>query len=139
MLLGILVASLLGNMLTEKVILRAGYGTKKVKGVVRAGYGSKNVWFCLILLLILTYKCIIRMNLDLMEFIPEIICLKNTNEDAYVINLDEYAVLVAILLPCICLIIILFILIALKLSMPRRKSDILLEIKTCKRIKNTSK
>ena len=81
MLLGILVASLLGNMLTEKVILRAGYGTKKVKGVVRAGYGSKNVWFCLILLLILTYKCIIRMNLDLMEFIPEIICLKNTNED----------------------------------------------------------
>ena len=43
MLLGILVASLLGNMLTEKVILRAGYGTKKVKGVVRAGYGSKNV------------------------------------------------------------------------------------------------
>ena len=79
------------------------------------------------------------MNLDLMEFIPEIICLKNTNEDAYVINLDEYAVLVAILLPCICLIIILFILIALKLSMPRRKSDILLEIKTCKRIKNTSK
>ena len=26
-----------------------------------------------------------------MEFIPEIICLKNTNEDAYVINLDEYA------------------------------------------------
>ena len=81
MLLGILVASLLGNMLTEKVILRAGHGTKKVKGVVRAGYGSKNVWFCLILLLILTYKCIIRMNLDLMEFIPEIICLKNTNED----------------------------------------------------------
>ena len=43
MLLGILVASLLGNMLTEKVILRAGYGTKKVKGVVRARYGSKNV------------------------------------------------------------------------------------------------
>ena len=43
MLLGILVASLLGNMLTEKVILRAGHGTKKVKGVVRAGYGSKNV------------------------------------------------------------------------------------------------
>ena len=43
MLLGILVASLFGNMLTEKVILRAGYGTKKVKGVVRAGYGSKNV------------------------------------------------------------------------------------------------
>ena len=91
MLLGILLASLLRNMLAGKVILRAGYGTKKVKGMVRAGYGSKNVWFCLILLLILTYKCTIRMNLDLMEFILEIICLKNTNEEAYVINLGEYA------------------------------------------------
>ena len=33
-------ASLLGNMLTGKVVLRAGYGNKKGKGVLRAGYGS---------------------------------------------------------------------------------------------------
>ena len=45
MLLGTLGASLLGN-LTEKGIIRAGYGNnfKKGKGIVRAGYGnhSKN-------------------------------------------------------------------------------------------------
>ena len=39
-LLGTLGASLLGNMLTGKGMLRAGYGNKEVKGVVRTGYGS---------------------------------------------------------------------------------------------------
>ena len=31
------------------------------------------------------------MNLDLMEFILEIICLKKVKDGAHVINLDEYA------------------------------------------------
>ena len=38
MLLGTLGASLLGNMLAGKGIVRAGSGNKKGKGVVRAGY-----------------------------------------------------------------------------------------------------
>ena len=38
MLLG---ASLLGNLLTGKGIVRAGYGNNKGKGVVRAGYGNQ--------------------------------------------------------------------------------------------------
>ena len=46
MLLGTLGASLLGNLLTGKGIVRAGsgYDSKKGKGIVRAGYGnlSKN-------------------------------------------------------------------------------------------------
>ena len=42
MLLGTLGASLLGNMLTGKGILRAGYGNKEGKGISRAGYGSKK-------------------------------------------------------------------------------------------------
>ena len=46
MLFGTLGASLLGNLLTGKGIVRAGsgYDSKKGKGIVRAGYGnlSKN-------------------------------------------------------------------------------------------------
>ena len=41
MLLGTLGASLLGNMLTGKGIVRAGYGNKKGKWILRAGYGEK--------------------------------------------------------------------------------------------------
>ena len=41
MLLGKLGASLLGNILTGKVINTVGYGSKKGKGITRAGYGSK--------------------------------------------------------------------------------------------------
>ena len=41
MLLGTLGASLLGNLLTGKGIVRAGYGNNKGKGVVRAGYGNQ--------------------------------------------------------------------------------------------------
>ena len=40
MLLGTLGASLLGNMLAGKRIVRAGFGNKKGKGIVRAGYGK---------------------------------------------------------------------------------------------------
>ena len=50
MLLGTLVASLLGNLLSGKGIVRAGSGhplssalqNKKGKGIVRAGYGNKT-------------------------------------------------------------------------------------------------
>ena len=47
MLLGTLSESLLGNMLTGNLIIRAVYGTKglqsrKEKGIIRASYGSKS-------------------------------------------------------------------------------------------------
>ena len=41
MLLGTLGASLLGYLLTEKGILRAGSGNKKGKGILRAGTRKK--------------------------------------------------------------------------------------------------
>ena len=41
MLLGTLGASLLGNLLTRKGVVRPGYGNNKGKGVVRAGYGNQ--------------------------------------------------------------------------------------------------
>ena len=41
MLLGTLGASLLGNLLTGKGFVTAGYGNNKGKGVVRAGYGNQ--------------------------------------------------------------------------------------------------
>ena len=40
MLLGTSGANLLGNLLSGKGILRAGYGNKKGKGILRAGYGN---------------------------------------------------------------------------------------------------
>ena len=42
MLFGTLGASLLGNLLTGKGIIRAGTGNKKGKGIVRAGTGKKE-------------------------------------------------------------------------------------------------
>ena len=42
MLLGTLGASLLGNLLTGKGIVRAGSGNKKGKGIVKAGSGNKR-------------------------------------------------------------------------------------------------
>ena len=42
MLLGTLGASLLGNLLTGKGIVRAGSGNKKGKVIVRAGSGNKK-------------------------------------------------------------------------------------------------
>ena len=41
MFLGTLGASLLGNLLAGKGIVRAGAGNKKEKGIVRAGYGKE--------------------------------------------------------------------------------------------------
>ena len=51
MLLSTLGASLLGNLLTGKGIVRAGTGNKKGKGIVRTGTGENNGIFkyCLIL------------------------------------------------------------------------------------------
>ena len=46
MLLGTLGASLLGNLLTRKEIVRAGSANKKRKGIVRAGYGNKMDFQC---------------------------------------------------------------------------------------------
>ena len=43
MILGTLRASLLGNVLTGKGIVRSGYGNKQGKGILRAGYGSQKV------------------------------------------------------------------------------------------------
>ena len=43
MFLGTLVASLLGNILAGKGIVRAGSGNNKGKGIVRAGYGKE--WY----------------------------------------------------------------------------------------------
>ena len=42
LLLGTLGASLLGNLLTGKGIVRAGSGNKKGKGIVRASCGNKK-------------------------------------------------------------------------------------------------
>ena len=67
---------MLGNMFTRKEILRAGYETKEGKGILRIGYGNKNFSFLPVLYKILKYRSIIRMNIDLMEFILEIIFLK---------------------------------------------------------------
>ena len=44
MLLGTLGASLLGNLLSGKGIVRVGSGNKKGKGIVRAGYGKKWIF-----------------------------------------------------------------------------------------------
>ena len=44
MLLGTLGASLLGNILAEKGIVRAGSGNKKEKGIVRTGYGKNGIF-----------------------------------------------------------------------------------------------
>ena len=40
MILGTLTASLLGNLLTGKGTIRAGYGNKQGEGTIKAGYGS---------------------------------------------------------------------------------------------------
>ena len=78
MLLGTLGAILLGNLLTGtgatatiqgRGIYRAGKG--KEEGIVRAGYGNHG--FLISPQLILKYKNIIKMSLDLMGFILEII------------------------------------------------------------------
>ena len=45
MLLGILGASLLGNLLAGKGIVRAGSGNKKGKGIVRAATGRLHLLF----------------------------------------------------------------------------------------------
>ena len=42
--LGILGASLLGNMLAGKGIVRAGSGNKKGEGILRVGYGKRWVF-----------------------------------------------------------------------------------------------
>ena len=67
MLLGNLGTSLLGNILTGKEVIRAGEGT------IRPG---QNISCCIMLSLFLKYKSVIKMNLNLMVFIEEILYLK---------------------------------------------------------------
>ena len=50
MLLGTLGARLLGNILAGKVIIRAGSGDKKWKGIIRAGYGKEWGFQCHLIL-----------------------------------------------------------------------------------------
>ena len=86
MLLGTLGASLLRNILAGTGVNRAGKGviaTRQGRGIVRAGYGcrsSKNKKWIFNTASsfdkFLIYKNIIKMNLDLMVFILEIICTK---------------------------------------------------------------
>ena len=64
MLLGTLGASILGNLLSGK-------------GIVRAGFEMKWIFNTALSLYSLKYKSIMRMNQHLMEFFQEIICLKN--------------------------------------------------------------
>ena len=73
---GILSASLLGNLLTGKDIIKAGekaLATCRRQGTIRSGQDFQ----CRpILKLILKYESVIKMNVNLMVFIQEIVCLK---------------------------------------------------------------
>ena len=80
MLLGTLSAALLGNFLTGKGIYRAGKGkgiNRATEGIIRAGYGNNSskmdFQFRLIFQQTLKFKNIMKMNQNLMVFIPEII------------------------------------------------------------------
>ena len=77
MLLETLGASLLGNMLAGKGIVRAGYGYREGKGMLRASYGSKKK------ILIQPHplrkfeiKNVVKINQDLMESFQEVIYLR---------------------------------------------------------------
>ena len=71
MLLGILAVSLLGNALKGRGVTRAD------EGKIRTG---QNFECCLIVLLILKYKTIIKTNLNLVVLIQEKNCLKQEME-----------------------------------------------------------
>ena len=80
MLLCTLSASLLGNFLTGKGIYGAGKGkgiNRATEGIIRAGYGNNSskmdFQFRLIFQQTLKFKNIMKMNQNLMVFIPEII------------------------------------------------------------------
>ena len=74
MLLGTLGASLLGNLWKGKGVIRDGKGTIRT-GERTIGAGQ-DFWCCRIPKLILKYKSIIEMNLNLIEFTQVIIYLK---------------------------------------------------------------
>ena len=63
MLLAALGASLLGNMLAGKGVVRAGYSSKE-KGIIRTGYGSKGSSFKKTFLF---HLILLRMNINLDE------------------------------------------------------------------------
>ena len=91
MLLGTLGASLLGNVLTGKGIVRAGCGNKQGKGIVRAGYRNKKK----------IDSSHPLTNFEIKEYYQneprfngvysrDNFC-KRIKDGSYVINLDEYA------------------------------------------------
>ena len=92
MLLGTLGASLLGNILEGKGIVRADSGSKKGKGIVRAGYGKKMGF---------SIPSHPLTNFEIQKYYQNEPRLngvysrnnlpKKINDGAYVISLDEYA------------------------------------------------
>ena len=76
MLLGTLGASLLGNMLAGKGIVRAGYWYRERKGMLRAGYGSKKILTPPHPRRNFEIKNIVKMNQGLMEFFQKLIYLR---------------------------------------------------------------
>ena len=80
MLLATLGASLLGNLLTVKRFVRAGYGNNKGKRVLRAGYGNNNKVQGVVRAGELRFNGVYSRN-----NLP-----KQIKDGAYVINLDEY-------------------------------------------------
>ena len=75
-------------MLAGKGIVRAGYENKKGNEIGEVVVEVKWIFSAA---QTLRYRRFIRMKLDSMEFISEIICLKKIKDGAYLINLDEYA------------------------------------------------
>ena len=112
MLLGTLGASLLGNLLTGKGILRAGSGNKKGKGIARAGTGNnkgngilragfgnnkKRMGFLMPPHPLTNFE--IEKSNNEPRFngvfsknnLPEYNFIEKIKDGAYIINLDEYA------------------------------------------------
>ena len=93
MLLGILVASLLGDMLIGKGILRTGYGNKEGKEFLRAGYG------CLIKKRLIPTHPLTNFEMQYYyhneqrfnEVYSRDNLSKTIKNGAYVINVDKYA------------------------------------------------
>ena len=78
MLLGTLGASLLGNLLGRKGVVRAGSGNKKGREIVRASSGKKKKGFLMPPYPLTNFeiKSIIKINQDLIVCFQEIIWLK---------------------------------------------------------------
>ena len=90
MISGTLRASLLGNVLTGKGIVRAGYGNKQGKGILRAGYGSKKVLVPLHRLTNIEIQKYYQKESRFNGVFSRDNLSKNVNDRACLINLDEF-------------------------------------------------